>query len=857
MKRFTAGMALGAILLSASGAFADARTDARAHFKKGMQAIAEGKYEEGISELQRAYEILAHPSVLYNIARAYAESGDLESAVANYKKYLEGNPPDKDEVGQIVNALEARIERQKQIAAAAQQTTPTGPTPTGPGATTPGTTPTGPTGPAAVATGPEVTGPTPGAEGAKGLDLGKQANAETEYEEVQTSATKAALSPLDAPNSVSIITEQDIRLSGLVQIPDLLRRLAGVDVMESTNSQSEVSLRGFNQALSNKIIVLVDGRSTYVDLIGSTFWAAMPIGVEDIERIEVVRGPGAALYGANAFNGVINIITKAPGDENAKTGFNVAYGDHNFAHGSFYATGREKEWKYRLSAGYDYFPRWNNEIDPNRTDVQHANFSFGGDQSSQKTVRMNANITRDLGGGWLAGASGGYTKGNWEIGPYPPLTDIMLDADVVDVTGMLTSKHLDFHAFYNSYRGQNSLNANYVGQSMLPSEYVLNVADAELQYIDDEHGASVDNSLHIGIGYRYKDAVWGYIIDGKVIENWEAVYLHDEFGFGKQMNSERRQFQVVGDIRGDYVPYLNKIEPSPKGSVLFHPSGKSTIRGIVGTAFRIPTFLESYLHVPIQLPIAGASLQSISTNPAVNSPHINAEQVLTEELGYMNSESDFITFDSAFFHNNINNLIELAPNRAITVGQLAGGNADLTAYSPSTNTYPLFFGGYQNQCQTYNVYGAELGARANPTEGLDIYANYTYMNVAADTSGCNAAGLANYVPDQRTSAHKVNAGIQLRTNWSFGGIDASADLNYLSDQTWALQIVNVQEQRIQYQQFHLDPYALINMRIGYRFLKNKADLGFIVNNLLNNQHREYPFSEPIGQRIMGTFAFRF
>ncbi|HEY2514204.1 MAG TPA: hypothetical protein VGI39_25230, partial [Polyangiaceae bacterium] len=77
MRRWTAGFVAGAILLSASGALADARTEAKSHFKHGMQSIADGKYEEGISELQRAYEILPHPNVLYNIARAYAESGDL------------------------------------------------------------------------------------------------------------------------------------------------------------------------------------------------------------------------------------------------------------------------------------------------------------------------------------------------------------------------------------------------------------------------------------------------------------------------------------------------------------------------------------------------------------------------------------------------------------------------------------------------------------------------------------------------------------------------------------------------------------------------------------------------------------
>jgi iron complex outermembrane receptor protein len=700
-------------------------------------------------------------------------------------------------------------------------------------------------------------GPTPagtaGPQGAAGINLGTKGNVEDEYEEKEVSATKQAQSPLDAPNSTSIITEQDIRLSGLIQIPDLLRRLAGVDVMETTNSQSEVSLRGFNQALSDKILVLINGRSTFVDLLGSTLWASLPIGVEDIERIEVVRGPGSALYGADAFNGVINIITKAPGDENAKSGINVAYGDHNTAHGSMYATGREKEIKYRLSAGYDYLPRWSNAVDPNRVDVTTAQNLFGGQQSSQNTVRMNADITRDMGHGVTTGLGAGYVHGTFEIGAYPPLGDFVLAADIVDATAFISSKHFDVHASYSTYRGQDSQDVAYIGQSLLPAQFNLNVVDVEAQYIDTEHFGAFDNSLHLGLGYRYKGAIWTYLPDGGVSENWESAYVHDELGFGKQMNKDRKQFAIVGDLRGDYVPYLSKIVPSPKGSVLFHPSPLSTIRGIVATAFRIPTFLEGYLNLPTQLPATGADLQSISTNPATGSPRLNPEQVLTEELGYLNQESDFFTFDSAFFHNSINNLIELAPNRPITIGELATGNPAAN-YSPSTNTYPLFYGGFQNQCQTYNVYGAELGVRTNPTEGLDIYANYTLMDVVADTSGCSAAQLANYVQDQRTSAHKVNAGIQVRSNI---GIDASLDFNYLSSQDWALQTINVQAQKIQYQSYHLDPYTLLNGRVGYRFLKNKADLGLIVNNLLNNVHKEYPFAEPVGQRVMGMFSYRF
>ncbi len=104
-----------------------------------MAFIADGKFEQGISELQRAYEILPHPNLVYNIARAHAEAGEVEEAVAAYRKYLDGGPPDREEVSQMVAALEARLRRQEAMIAAAQKAD--GASPAAPTTVTPGTTP--------------------------------------------------------------------------------------------------------------------------------------------------------------------------------------------------------------------------------------------------------------------------------------------------------------------------------------------------------------------------------------------------------------------------------------------------------------------------------------------------------------------------------------------------------------------------------------------------------------------------------------------------------------------------------------------------------------------------------------------
>src|SRR3954447_15222128 len=116
LSSLLSGLLAVVLVLQATPVLADARTEARSHFKKGMDSINAGKYDDGISELQKAYQLLPHPNVLYNIARAYAEAGDLDEAVTYFRKYLEGNPPDKDETSQVLKNLEARIKRQQQAA---------------------------------------------------------------------------------------------------------------------------------------------------------------------------------------------------------------------------------------------------------------------------------------------------------------------------------------------------------------------------------------------------------------------------------------------------------------------------------------------------------------------------------------------------------------------------------------------------------------------------------------------------------------------------------------------------------------------------------------------------------------------
>ena len=115
----------------------------------------------------------------------------------------------------------------------------------------------------------------------------------------------------ETPAAVYVITAEDIRRSAAANVPEALRMVPGINVGAVSGNTWAVNSRGFNETFANKFLVLLDGRSLYNSTFGGVYWDMQDIRIEDIERIEVIRGPGSAAWGANAMNGVINIITRS------------------------------------------------------------------------------------------------------------------------------------------------------------------------------------------------------------------------------------------------------------------------------------------------------------------------------------------------------------------------------------------------------------------------------------------------------------------------------------------------------------------------------------------------------------------
>src|SRR5437870_6570306 len=155
-----------------------------------------------------------------------------------------------------------------------------------------------------------------------------------------------------ASGNVYVITDEDIRHSGATDIPTLLRRIPGMEVMQMTGADFDVSVRGNNQQAANKLLVLVDGRSIYEDAYGSVFWTLLPVTLPEIKRIEVLKGPASSIYGFNAFDGVINIITKSPAEMKGNTNgtlLQVGGGEFGTIRAAAIQAGTYEKLGYRLS----------------------------------------------------------------------------------------------------------------------------------------------------------------------------------------------------------------------------------------------------------------------------------------------------------------------------------------------------------------------------------------------------------------------------------------------------------------------------------------------------------------------------
>lgn len=653
---------------------------------------------------------------------------------------------------------------------------------------------------------------------------GPARGADDTYEERVVTATLTAQSPLDSPNATSVITAQDIRLSGLNNVADMVRRALGVDVMSLDNSDQQVGIRGFNRRLSNRVLVLIDGRSVYLDFIGVTLWSLLPINPDEIERIEIIRGPGSALYGADAYSGVINIITRTPGE--GRNSVTVGAGNGGVFRTTITNSGRAGDVGFRTGVGYDQGQTFGRlvpatdsayRIGANDTNLSLQNLHADLDLRSQLSRRVS------IQGGLAA------TTGTIWFNAIGPLRRFWTDITFVQPHLQLNVGGFTARAFMNHVEGTSGEVLQHVGTPGLNNQFTQDIVDVEARYQRGFRLGSIPFDLTLGGSYRAKHISWSFVDSDHL--------LHHFAGFVQAQARFTSQFSTTASLRVDRHPVLDSPVLSPRLALIYKPTPRRALRLTGATSFRTPTMLELYLNLANPSPVPGVSVQAQGGEVFNNGQQrLSAESAVSVDLGWQDQTSDRFQYElGAFFMRGVD-LIELTNVlfNPLPGASNPGGLVDVGRFR------------FANDPAATSMYGVEAAFRLAPIEGLDLFANYTFA-YTQQAAGTQREG------DQRTPQHKLNVGAQVRTAF---GLDVEVTGNFVSTAVWREQDFDVARGVI-YDTYPLDSYFLLNGRVGYRALRDRLEFGVSGTNLTDNRARQQPFGAPIGARVMATVAFRY
>ena len=499
--------------------------------------------------------------------------------------------------------------------------------------------------------------------------------------ETVTSVSKKEQLLFDAAAAISVVTNDDIRRSGATSITEALRLVPGMDVASVNASQTAVSARGFNSLYANKLLVLVDGRTIYSPMFAGVFWDQQQVMLDDVDRIEVIRGPGATIWGANAVNGVINVVTR---DARETQG------------GLLYGGGGDVP---QTLAG----ARYGGQIG------EHTYYRVYGSEQSRNDYRLS--------NGGAAHDSGSSQQGGFRLDHYPTadthatwqsevtttdFADRASDAYNVNTLGRWTRdgadrSSMEVQAYYDRTHRNDSTGVNST----------VDTVDFTLQH---RLGIGERNDVIWGLGYRF--------VDGKVAQTNPFILIRDPT-FSQQLFSAFAQDEIklVPDKltltmgskleHNDYTGF--EIQPSIH--LVFKPADKQTLWAAVSRAVRTPDIIEA---TSTFAPLYGAPFigpgGGIYVPTVVGNPDVSAERLWACELGWRIQPTSRVSVDLALFYNDYQNIITVGSIPTFVSGVPVG-----TAEFPWANDL------------SGQTYGGEGSVTVAPTDTWRLTAAYSLL----------------------------------------------------------------------------------------------------------------------------------
>jgi len=452
-----------------------------------------------------------------------------------------------------------------------------------------------------------------------------------------TTVSKEPEEVWNTPAAIYVITQEDIQRSGATSIPDALRLAPGVEVSRITSGEYAIGIRGFNSRLSRSVLVLIDGRTVYSTFTAGTYWETQDVLIKDIDRIEVIRGPGGTIWGPNAVNGVINIITKNTKDTQGTLGtggggsVEQAFGDAR------YGSGNGGGFTYRAYVkGFGWAPQYHSDGE-NYDDWHSGQGGFRMDWNARggNIYRLQGDVYGQRFGERVSAAT------------YDPPAN-------VDVSG--EASLYGGNILWNWTRMQGE------GRDFQLSAYYSNATRNELNFGDIRNTFDID--FHDRFPLSRQEISWGLTVrasHGSEVEVYSGLtftpmrrtdVLYQGF-VQDEVSLVKHRLTVVAGTKVLKTNYTGVLE-EPSVRLLFTPTGTQTLWAAYTHGLRTPADVERDFNLSSLLGYAPNGMPYFARFTA--NPNFRSEQLNGYELGYRGLEGRKFYVDIASFYNHYGDL---------------------------------------------------------------------------------------------------------------------------------------------------------------------------------------------------------
>lgn len=639
----------------------------------------------------------------------------------------------------------------------------------------------------------------------------QSADQERLQETTVTSAGKHNQRLSETPAAIYVLTSDDIRRSGATSIPDALRMVPGLDVARIDSNKWAISARGFNNRFANKLLVLQDGREIYNPTFGGVYWELQDLPLQDIDRIEVIRGPGAALWGANAVNGVISIITKSAKDT---AGGRLAAGIGTYERNSAsFRYGRQlsdntaaRVWAKGFNRGdYDNIRGSSNADDWSQT---HAGFRLDHDTSEGSAATLigdaySTTVHQTLD---LPSLAPPYTVNPRVRTSYSGFNLLGRWRKALSLTS-----EISVQAYYDHFYRR-----DHTPASFNISDYTeeRDSFDLDLQH---RFLMAKDHRITWGLGYRllqdrYLSSPHVTFIDPRANNQLFSAFLQDE------VNLIDRTLSLALGAKLQHNDFTG-FEGQPSLRLAWTPNAQNTLWAAVSRAVRTPTRIEdsSSLAVITVPPLSPGNPTNIPASlNTLGNTGFRSEQLLAYELGYRFRPREDFFLDMALFYNRYRDLRSFNANQPLIRFQ-----PSLTAYVP-----------YGNDLRA-DAYGGEWLVNWRPTERWTLELAYSYINLQFEGEAGVYGSEAGNHPQQQVS---VRSSFNLSEAVDLDLWTRYVDQIPLFSQIYSQFGPNIP--RVERWGTAIPAYVTLDARLAWRPMKN-LELSLVGQNLLDSKHPEF------------------